>query len=161
MRLLLLCLPIVILISCASPAPPPPTDAPLLADSRWQGDMNWRSSVPLDGASSGRYAIRLESCAGKIRIAIAPDGENFVTTTAKFVVVSGIDTHLFYFIQSSRPFDPAWVEVQTWSFTEREGGQADIQWSRSVNNRGSEPSYPLRSFGQDGRGMLKRVAGSC
>ena len=134
---------------------------PQIPDGRWLGRMQWTATVPVDGQTGGTLTVRIDACNGKAQVSVSPDGVKFSTPPVAFAVVSSIESHLIYFLSSSGPIDPSWVEIQAWSLTERAGGYADIQWSRAVNNRKTPMVHVDRTFGQQGRGEVRRVSDTC
>ena len=140
-----------------------PSDGQPVAPSlsgKWVGEIHWRSSLPVEGATSGTHEVVLANCNGEPRF-FWRQGDAYSRSTATYRYASSHSTHMLYFIVQAGEADPQWVETQSWALIEVPGEELKLSWSRSVNNRLSDASDPGRAFTQVGIGQLRKVSSDC
>lgn len=149
-----------LLLGCAASPPTAPARSSF-PDGVWMGDLPFQTISADDSRTDlGPGELVIASCDGSVQVWDGdrngkgrPVGKNYVT-------VAGLETHLFYFIQSD-PAQPGWVEIQAYSLLQTDSETAQVQWSRSVNNRDLPPEHANRYFFNHGIAHMKQVSKTC
>jgi len=115
-----------------------------------------------DGTSEADKTEHLlvASCAGKVHVWYGDGTGNYSTHSERFIVSSGLDTHLFYFL-SAAPQQPDWIEIQVFTMLEVTQSKARLQWMRAVNNRDLEANDRNRYFTSQGVADLRQASKDC
>jgi hypothetical protein len=131
-----------------------------IPDGQWSGTVSWMATAPIS-KSMGVANIRIEVCEGYVEVFLSDPGDAEVRVTIGYNVVAGPDLYMLYRLTTADFDDPHWVEVHSYTLALREGDTADVTWTRTVNNRLSDATDPVRTFSQFGRGKATRTASSC
>jgi len=141
----------------AGAAPLSPT--PTIPDGTWEGRLDW--IVESDGRKTDDgYGLAITACAGQVRIWLRDKDGNYQGLRRDFQVRSTLQSHSIQFVNAAT-IQPDWTEIQTYTMLERDGTDAAVQWSRSVNNRDLAPSDAKRTILEYGVGTLKRTRETC
>jgi hypothetical protein len=131
-----------------------------IPDGVWTGSLQSETIKADQSKSSGSGEILIAACGGKLQLLVPNEGGSFRRWGEKYTPVSGIDSHLFYFIKAASK-QPYWVDTQTYVLLEIDSKSAKFQWSRAVNNRDLDKSAANRYFFTYGTADLKRTSAEC
>jgi len=150
-------------LSCAACVTTPTGETPIspTLSGFWVGEIQWSASFPADGGrTSGSKEIAFVNCDGEPEF-YWKEGDDYLKSTAKYDYVRNRTTHVLSFVTQEQGDDPRWIETQSWSLVEVPPDILFFNWSRSVDNRLSEPDDPERAFSQVGFGRLTKTPEGC
>jgi hypothetical protein len=149
-----------LLLGCAA-SPSPGPARPSLPDGVWVGDMPFQTISADDTRTDlGPGELVIASCDGSVQVWSGDRSGNYHPVGKNYVAVAGLETHHFYFIQFD-PNQPGWVEIQAYSLLQTDSDTAQVQWSRSVNNRDLSPEHGNRYFFNHGVAHMKQIRKTC